>query len=113
MKQIKAIIRPHMLERVVAALHELPHFPGFTVLHAQGQGRGRGQGGAFKATEESIFQDKRIVIELIASDELAESIAVTIEKAAHTGHPGDGVIVITNIERVIRIRSGETQENAV
>lgn len=113
MKQIKAIIRPHMLDPVIAALHELPHFPGFTVFNAGGQGRGRGQGGAFKATEESIFQDKRAVVELIATDELADSIAATIQKAAHTGHPGDGVIAITDIARVIRIRSGETQEQAV
>lgn len=113
MKQVKAIIRPHMLEHVIAALHELPHFPGFTTFEAKGQGRGRGQGGAFKATEESIFQDNRAVIVLITTDELAESIVATIEKSAHTGYPGDGVIVITEIDRVVRIRSGETQDNAV
>ena len=113
MKQVKAIVRPHMLEHVIAALQELPHFPGFTTFDAQGQGRGRGKGGAFKATEESIFQDKRAIIELITTDELAESIAATIQKSAHTGYAGDGVIVITEIDRVVRIRSGETQENAV
>ncbi len=113
MKQIKAIIRPHMLERVIAALHELPHFPGCTTFDAKGQGRGRGQGGEFKATEESIFQDKRVVLELITTDELADSIAAIVEKSAHTGYSGDGLIIVTDIQRVVRIRSGETQEKAV
>lgn len=45
MKEIKAIIQPHMLTRVMDALHALPHFPGVTVSDCQGQGRGRGAGG--------------------------------------------------------------------
>ena len=55
MKEIKAILQPHVLSRVIHALHELPHFPGLTVLDALGQGRGRGQGGTFVLTDESLF----------------------------------------------------------
>jgi nitrogen regulatory protein P-II 1 len=53
MKEIKAIIQPHMLGKVMDALHALPHFPGATVSDCQGQGRGRGTGGHFEATSEN------------------------------------------------------------
>lgn len=113
MKQVKAIIKPHMSSKVIAALHGLPHFPGLTIFDVNGQGRGDGPGGAYECTAEDIFGNKRQVIEIICTDELAENIAETIRTAAHTGRPGDGLIVITNIATVIRIRSGERQEKAV
>ena len=53
MKEIKAIIQPHVLTRVMEALHSLPHFPGVTVNDCQGQGRGRGSGGSYLPNEES------------------------------------------------------------
>ena len=113
MKQVKAIIKPHMSSRVINALHELPHFPGLTIFEVNGQGRGAGPGGAYECTPEDIFNNKRQVIEIVCADELAENIAETIRLAAHTGRSGDGLIVITNIAEVIRIRSGERQEQAV
>ncbi len=64
MKEIKAIIRPHMLTRVMQALHALPHFPGVTVSDCQGQGRGRGSGGGYEATEETICFAKMTKLEL-------------------------------------------------
>ena len=54
MKEIKAIIQPHMLSRVREALGELPHFPGMTVTKCRGLGRGRGQGGSFVQTEDEL-----------------------------------------------------------
>jgi nitrogen regulatory protein P-II 1 len=102
-----------MSSRVIAALHELPHFPGLTLFEVSGQGRGSGPGGAYEHTEESIFENKRRVIEVICVNELAEGIAETIRRAAHTGTHGDGIIVITDISDVIRIRSDERQERAV
>lgn len=113
MKQVKAIIKPHMSSKVIAALHELAHFPGLTIFEVSGQGRGEGFGGAYECTTENIFDNKRQVIEIICADESAESIAQTIQKAAHTGRSGDGLVVITEIASVIRIRSGERQEKAV
>jgi nitrogen regulatory protein P-II 1 len=113
MKQVKAIIQPHMTDRVSNALHELPHFPGMTVFEVSGQGRGRGEGGAYLPTEETIFYERRKLIEIVCGDEAAESIAETIRQAARTGTRGDGLIVITDIDTVIRIRSGERQEKAV
>lgn len=113
MKEIKAIIQPHMVSKVVRALHELPHFPGLTLFDARGQGRGRGAGGAFKVTEDSIDYHRKTVLEIVCADELAASIAETIQRAAHTGHAGDGMILVTELPEVIRIRTGEKQQHAV
>jgi nitrogen regulatory protein P-II 1 len=113
MKEVKAIIQPHMLQPVVQALHELPHFPGLTIIDVKGEGRGAGEGHAYEATVESIFNVNRKLIEIVCADELAVSIGETIRKAAHTGHRGDGLIVITDIEQVIRIRSAERQDAAL
>ena len=113
MKEIKAIIQPHMLDRVVSALHELPHFPGLTILDVVGQGRGRGEQHAYKATLDTVFNSKRKLIEIICADDAAGTIAETIRHHAHTGRSGDGVITIADIAEVIRIRSGESGEKAV
>lgn len=113
MKEIKAIIQPHMLSKVVRALHELPHFPGLTLSDARGQGRGRGAGGAFKITEDDIDYHRKVILEVVCADDLAANIAETIRQAAHTGNKGDGIIIINELREVIRIRTGEKQEQAV
>ena len=113
MKEIKAIIQPHMLSNVVRALHALPHFPGFTITDARGQGRGRGAGGSFKVTEDDIDYHRRTVLEIVCSDSLVESITETIRQAAHTGRAGDGIITVGSLEGVLSIRSGETHDDAV
>ena len=113
MKEIKAIIQPHMLNRVMQALHALPHFPGATVSDCQGYGRGEGDGGSFVATEESIFPARMARIEIFCSDMLCDELVAAIQATAHTGHPGDGIIVVADLDRVIRIGSGEAQEKAV
>lgn len=113
MKQIKAIIRPHVFSRVVHALHELPHFPGLTVIDVVGQGRGRGKGGEFVLTEESLFFHRNKQIEMVAPDELAEQVIELIQKTAQTGAHGDGVITITDVSQCFRIRTGEAKEQAL
>lgn len=113
MKEIKAILQPHVLARVVHALHELPHFPGLTVLDAHGQGRGRGKGGEFILTDESLFFSKKKLLEIVADDALAPQIVEIIQKTAHTGTHGDGVIIITDIESAVRIRTGEVRGEAL
>jgi nitrogen regulatory protein P-II 1 len=113
MKQINAVIQPHMLSNVVRALHELPHFPGFTVSDVRGQGRGRGAGGSFKVTEDSIDYHRKVMLHIACFDDLQSSITDAIQRAAHTGNAGDGLIVVTEVSEVIRIRTGEKQENAL
>jgi len=113
MKEIKAIIQPHMLGKVMDALHALPHFPGVTVSDCQGQGRGRGVGGHFEATNENIFFAKRLKLEMFCADAAVEELVEIIQVAAHTGNAGDGVILVGDLDQVVRIRSGERQEDAV
>ena len=113
MKEIKAIIQPHMLTRVMDALHALPHFPGVTVSDCLGQGRGLGADGAYVATEQTIGFHKMTKLELLCSDATAGEVARVIQQAAHTGNPGDGMIVIADVPGVVRIRTGQEQDEAV
>ncbi len=113
MKEIKAILQQHVLARVIHALHELPHFPGLTILDAAGQGRGRGKGGTFVLNDESLFFHKKKLLEIIADDALASEIVEIIQKTAHTGTHGDGLILVTDIENAVRIRTGEVSGEAL
>ena len=113
MKEIKAIIQPHMLPKVMDALHAVTHFPGATVSDCQGHGRGRGRGGHFEATQETIFYAKKVKLELFCSDSACDELVAVIQRAAHTGNPGDGIVMVGDLDRVVRIRSGEEQDEAV
>ena len=113
MKEIKAIIQPHMLTKVMDALHALPHFPGVTVSDCLGQGRGLGSGGQYVATEQTIDFAKRTKLELFCADHHAEELIRVIQHSAHTGNPGDGVIMVADLPRVVRIRTGQEQAEAV
>jgi nitrogen regulatory protein P-II 1 len=113
MKEIKAILQPHIITKVVRALHALPHFPGLTLSEARGQGRGRGAGGSFKLTEDDIDYHRKVILEVVCNDDLAASIAETIRQAAHTGNKSDGIIIVSELGEVIRIRTGEKQDQAV
>ncbi len=113
MKEIKATIQPHMLSKVVRALHELPHFPGMTVVKCLGNSRGRGKGGAFVLTEEEIELHAKERIEIVCSDELVDVIVAAIAANAQTGNPGDGIITIGEVLFTLRIRTGETGTQAV
>jgi nitrogen regulatory protein P-II 1 len=113
MKQIVAVIQPHMLNKVEHALHALPHFPGFTLLRAKGHARGRAPGHAFQATEWDLDERDKVAIFIVSSDALAPQIVDAIQRNAHTGLAGDGVIVVTEAVEVVRIRSGERGDDAV
>ncbi len=113
MKEIKAILQLHAVSRVARALHELPHFPGFTLTDVLGQGRGRGQSGAFVINEESLFFQPRKMLTIFARDEAVAGIVEIIRSEAQTGNRGDGLIVVTEVAETIRIRSGEAQDDAL
>lgn len=113
MKQIKAILQPHILSRVMHALHELPHFPGATVIDASGQGRGRGESGEFVVTAETVFFRPNKLVEIVATDAITPEIVGIIQRTAHTGTHGDGVIIVTEIAECLRIRTGEVQNDAI
>ena len=113
MKEIKAIIQPHMLGRVLEALHGVPHFPGVTVSDCQGQGRGRGPGGHYQAAQDNIFFKKMTKLEIFCSDAILAELVAVIQRAAHTGNPGDGVIMVAELAQVVRVRTGQQQDAAV
>ena len=113
MKEIKAIIQPYMTDKVLDGLHRMKHFPGVTVFESRGQGRGQGEGGTFIFTEAEINFQKKVFLLIICIDEMAPEILATILKAAHTGNKGDGIVIVTDISEVIRIRTGERNEKAL
>lgn len=113
MKEIKAIIQPHMLERVMRALHEQPHFPGVTISDCQGQGRGKGTGGRYDSGRAGVFFSKKVKLEVFCDDAACDRLVNVIRDAAHSGNPGDGIIMVADLPRVVRIRTGQEQEEAV
>ena len=113
MKQITAIIQPHMLTKVEHALHALPRFPGLTLLGAQGLGRGRAPGHAYQPTEGDIDAHDKVAILILCSDEQAPVIVETGRQSARTGLQGDGIISVCEATEVVRIHTGERGDAAV
>ncbi len=113
MKEIKAVLQPHALNRVMEALHALPHFTGATISDCQGQGRGRGQQGKFLPNEDTIFFSRKCKVEIFCSDAMCDEIVRVIQRTAHTGNPGDGIIMVADLVRVVRIRTAQEQDEAV
>ncbi|SDM51765.1 nitrogen regulatory protein P-II family [Oryzisolibacter propanilivorax] len=113
MKQITAILQPHRLEKVEDALHRLPHFPGFTIFQGRGHPRGRGHSHAYLADEWEPSHHLRLILWIYCDDAQVDAIVQTIEQAAHTGQPGDGLIAVSEVIDVVRIRSGERGRKAV
>lgn len=113
MKELKAIIQPHMLAKVMDALHNFEHFPGATISDCQGQGRGRGKHGHFEATADTVFYAKKVILEIVCSDGVCADLVAIVRKAAHTGNPGDGIIFVSDLGWVGRIRTDQEQDDAV
>jgi nitrogen regulatory protein P-II 1 len=108
MKEIKAFIQPFLLGKVTKALEEIPEFPGMSVSDVKGFGRGK-----MERKVRIVEFVPKVKIEIIAKDEMADRIVETIQRYAHTGNMGDGKIFVSNIERAVRIRSGEKDEEAI
>lgn len=112
MKLIEAIIKPFKLDEVKDALIELG-IQGMTVIEVKGFGRQKGHKETYRGTEYQIEFVPKIKIEVAVPDQLLSQVIETIGRAAKTGSIGDGKIFVTNLESVIRIRTGETGESAV
>ena len=109
MKEIKAIIRPERLSTVLQALHDMPQLPGVTVSHVRGFGR---QFPPEKGGETFAAVDMA-KLEIVVPTELAMEVVGTIERAAHTGHVGDGKIFVLPVEHAVKVRSGERDGRAL
>lgn len=101
---VAALIRPHMREHVVRALHDLPEFPGFFFLDAHGQGHGRGAGGSYTACESDLTYHHFLQLQIAYQPDQAGKIRNAIAVAAWTGRKGDGVIFATDAPSFVRIR---------
>ncbi len=112
MKKIEAIIQPFKLEPVKEALHALS-VQGMTVTEVKGFGRQKGIREIYRGMEYQVDFLPKVKIEVVAADDKAQIIAETIMKAARTGRIGDGKIFVYPVAEVIRIRTGETGEQAV
>ena len=112
MKKIEAIIKPFKLDEVREALSEVG-VTGLTVTEVKGFGRQKGHTELYRGAEYVVDFVPKTRIEIAVRTELLEQVIDAIVKAARTGKVGDGKIFVTDIERVIRIRTGETDNSAL
>jgi nitrogen regulatory protein P-II 1 len=112
MKKIEAIIQPFKLEPVKEALHGLS-VQGMTVSEVKGFGRQKGIREVYRGMEYQVDFLPKVKIEIVAADDKAQIIVETIMKAARTGRIGDGKIFVYPVAEVVRIRTGETGNEAV
>jgi len=112
MKQIIAIIKPFKLEEVREALAECG-VTGLTVTEVKGFGRQKGHTELYRGAEYVVDFLPKVKVEVAVKDGDVENCVDAIVKAARTGKIGDGKIFITSVERVVRIRTGEVDDDAV
>lgn len=112
MKLVEAIVKPFKLDEVKDSLLELG-VQGMTVSEVKGFGRQKGHKETYRGTEYQIDFVPKVKLEIAISDELEEKVLETVTRAARTGSIGDGKIFVSDLQGVIRIRTGETGEGAV
>jgi nitrogen regulatory protein P-II 1 len=112
MKLITAIIKPFKLDEVREALSEMG-VTGLTVTEVKGFGRQKGHTEMYRGAEYVVDFLPKIKIEIVVSSNDVEKVIDAIIKSAKTGKIGDGKIFVTQVEQTIRIRTGETDDNAV
>ena len=112
MKLVTAIIKPFKVEELRTALDKIG-VTGMTMTEVKGFGRQKGHTELYRGSEYTIDFLPKIKIEIAISDDLVEQVKDVIVEAASTGKIGDGKIFVSPIEEVIRIRTGETNEEAL
>jgi len=112
MKKIEAIIKPFKLDDVRQALSEIG-VTGMTAIEVKGFGRQKGHTELYRGAEYVIDFLPKVKIDVVISEDLVDSCVEAITNAARTGKIGDGKIFVSNIEQVIRIRTGETGTEAI
>lgn len=113
MKEIKAILQPSVLTKVILALKEHPGLPGVTVSEVKGFGKSRAEDAPNKTMYESVDYALKVKLEIVVPDNMWKEVVNLIEKTAHTGRPGDGKIFIYDIKEVVKISRGERGEKAI
>ena len=112
MKKIEAIIKPFKLDDVVEALSEIG-IEGVSVTEIKGFGRQKGRTEIYKGAEYVVDFLPKLKVEVVVSDEFATPATEAIRSAAHTGKIGDGKIFTLPVDRAVRLRTGEQDDNAI
>jgi nitrogen regulatory protein PII len=112
MRKIECIIRPHKLDDVKSALDEIG-IHGMTVTEVRGCGRQKGHTEHYRGSEYTIDFLPKVKLEVVVPEELTEKVIAAVTQVAKTGKFGDGKIFVFPIAEVIRIRTGETGEQAI
>lgn len=112
MKKIEAVIKPFKLDEVKDALQEAG-MQGITVVEAKGFGRQKGHTELYRGAEYVVDFLPKVKIELVVSDDQLDTAIEAIQSAAKTERIGDGKIFVSDIQQAIRIRTGETGDDAI
>ncbi|MFN3937654.1 MAG: P-II family nitrogen regulator [Gemmobacter sp.] len=112
MKKIEAIIKPFKLDEVKEALQDVG-IQGLSVIEVKGFGRQKGHTELYRGAEYVVDFLPKVKIEVVLTDDMVEAAIEAIIAAARTDKIGDGKIFVTSVEQVIRIRTGETGDDAV
>ncbi len=112
MKLVTAVIKPFKLDDVRGALSEVG-VQGVTVTEVKGFGRQKGHTELYRGAEYIVDFLPKMKLEIAVSDNLADQVIEAISSSANTGKIGDGKIFVSNLEQVIRIRTGETGDEAL
>ena len=112
MKLVTAIVKPFVLEDVKGALEQIGVL-GMTVSEVQGYGRQKGHTEVYRGAEYSVDFVPKVRVEVVADDTLADKVVDAIVESARTGKIGDGKVLVTPVDSVIRVRTGERGTDAV
>ena len=112
MKKIEAIIRPERLEIIRVALEELG-YPGITITEVKGHGKQRGITQQWRGREYKVDMLPKLKLEIVVLDDDVNKTANAIVRASRTGEIGDGKIFVLPVESAIRVRTGDTDDDAI
>jgi len=112
MKKIEAVIKPFKLDDVKEALSEIGIY-GMTVTEVNGYGRQKGHKEIYRGAEYVVDFVPKIKLEIVVSDSRADETIETVRNAANTGKIGDGKFFVLNVEKAVRVRTGETDTDAL
>ncbi|MCB2183926.1 MAG: P-II family nitrogen regulator [Desulfobulbaceae bacterium] len=112
MKKIVAIIKPFKLDELKGALHDLG-VNGMTVTEVKGFGRQKGHKEIYRGAEYVVDFIPKVKIEIVCAADMVDKITTTIMQSVKTGKIGDGKIFVSPIESICRIRTGETDQDAI
>ena len=112
MKLVTAIVKPHRLDEVKEALREIG-VEGLTTTDVEGFGRQRGHTEVYRGAEYQVDFVPKVKVEILVDDDQAQGVVDAVVKAARTGKIGDGKLWVTEIDQVMRIRTGERGPDAI